>query len=82
MSELEQKILQALTDLDTAAKSMKTVEPKPDLGPILRSIDELTLQLPKDSDPNLLHYLHRKSYEKARLCLLGREAENARGSCH
>jgi hypothetical protein len=82
MTDLEQKILHALTDLDTAAKRMKTAQPKPDLGALLRSIDELTLQLPKDADPNLLHYLHRKSYEKARLCLLGREAENARGTCH
>ena len=82
MTELEHKILRALTEIDTAAKSMKTAQPKPDIGALLRSIDELTLQLPKDADPNLLHYLHRKSYEKARLCLLGREAENARGSCH
>jgi len=29
----------------------------------------------------LLHYLHRKSYEKARLFLEGRGAENAAGSC-
>jgi len=82
MTELEQKILRALTDLDAAAKTMKTAERKPDLGAILRSIDELTGQLPKGSDPDLLHYLHRKSFEKARLCLLGRQAENVRGSCH
>jgi hypothetical protein len=29
----------------------------------------------------LLHYLHRKSYEKARLWLEDRDAENARGGC-
>jgi len=41
----------------------------------------LTNQLPPDTDPNLLHYLHRKSYEKARLLLQGRDTENAQGSC-
>jgi hypothetical protein len=45
-------------------------------------IDDLTRQLPRESDPTLLHYLHKKSYEKARLFLQGREAENARGNCH
>jgi hypothetical protein len=28
-----------------------------------------------------LHYLRKKSYEKARLWLEGRDAENARGNC-
>jgi hypothetical protein len=45
-------------------------------------IDELARQLPRDADPTLLHYLHKKSYEKARLFLQGREGENARGNCH
>jgi hypothetical protein len=48
---------------------------------IFARLDALTAQLPKGSDPNLLHYLHKKSYEKARLLLQGRDAENARGSC-
>jgi hypothetical protein len=29
----------------------------------------------------LLHYLHKKSYEKARLFLLDRDVENQIGSC-
>jgi hypothetical protein len=41
----------------------------------------LMRQLPRDADPNLLHHLHKKSYEKARLLLEGRGVENARGSC-
>ena len=45
-------------------------------------IDELAKELPRDSDPVLLHYLHKKSYQKARLFLQGREAENAAGNCH
>src|SRR2546425_78472 len=55
---------------------MPTVNRKPDLLPLFARIDELTVQLPKDTDPALLHYLHRKSYEKARLWLEGRDAQS------
>ena len=81
MTDTEKSILDSLTELDRAAKSMSGPGPKPDLGGILARLDSLTTQLPRGTDPNLLHYLHRKSYEKARLFLLGREAENARGNC-
>jgi hypothetical protein len=81
MTETEKSILTALNDLDTAVKNLRTANPKPDLAPILRQLDDLTGHLPKDTSPDLLHYLHRKSYEKARLLLLGRDAENARGGC-
>jgi hypothetical protein len=81
MSETERAILQSLVELDTAVKAMPTANPKPNLLPIFLRLDELTRQLPKDASPNLLHYLHKKSYEKARLWLEGRDAENARGNC-
>lgn len=81
MSETEQAVLEALVELDAAVKAMAAANPKPDLRPVFVRIDELTQQLPPDADPNLLHYLHKKSYEKARLFLLGREAENQRGNC-
>ena len=81
MTAIERSILQALTDLENAVKLMPTVNRKPDLLPLFARIDELTVQLPKDTDPALLHYLHRKSYEKARLWLEGRDAENQAGSC-
>ena len=81
MTELEKNILNALNNLDATVKSMATSNPRPPLQPLLARVDELTLQLPRDSDPNLLHYLHRKSYEKARLLLEGRDAENVRGNC-
>lgn len=81
MSETEKAILQALIELDTAVKAMPNANPKPDLLPLFARIDELTRQLPKNTTPDLLHYLHKKSYEKARLFLEGRDAENARGSC-
>jgi hypothetical protein len=81
LTETEKEILASLTDLDLAVKSFRTANPKPDLQPIFARLDRLTDQLPRSSDPNLLHYLHKKSYEKARLLLEGRDAENARGNC-
>jgi hypothetical protein len=82
MTQAEQDVLQALLELERAVASMPAANPKPDLRPIFARLDELTRQLPRDTDPSLLHYLHKKSYEKARLFLQGREAENARGNCH
>ena len=81
MTETEHAILEALCELDTTIKRMPTANPKPNLLPLFQRLDELTRQLPKASDPNLLHYLHKKSYEKARLFLEGRDAENAEGNC-
>ena len=81
MTATEGDVLQALTELERAVKSMPAANPKPNLLALFARIDELTRQLPKDTDPTLLHYLHRKSYEKARLWLEGREAENQRGGC-
>jgi len=81
MSATERDILQTLTELENAVKTMATTNPKPNLSPLLNRIDALTDQLPKETDATLLHYLHRKSYEKARLWLEGRETENQAGSC-
>ncbi|MBK8000319.1 MAG: hypothetical protein IPK15_16755 [Verrucomicrobia bacterium] len=82
MTGTEQNILDALLELERAVSSMATANPKPNLVAMFSRIDELTRQLPRDADPSLLHYLHKKSYEKARLFLQGREVENARGNCH
>jgi hypothetical protein len=81
MTETEQAILQALVQLEAAVKGMAAAHPKPNLLPLFARLEELTGQLPKETDPSLLHYLHKKSYEKARLFLQGRDAENAEGSC-
>ena len=80
MTETEKGLLQALLDLERAVQSMKAV-PKPDLMPLFARIDDLTRRLPRDADPTLLHYLHKKSYQKARLFLQGRDAENQEGNC-
>jgi hypothetical protein len=81
VNETEKAILQGLVELDTAVKTMATANPKPNLLAIFSRLDELTRQLPKNTPPDLLHYLHKKSYEKARFWLEGRDAENARGNC-
>jgi hypothetical protein len=78
---LEKNLLNALVELHDAVKTMPTANPKPNLLPIFSRIDELTKQLPRDADPQLLHYLHKKSYEKARLFLQDRDAENQIGNC-
>jgi hypothetical protein len=81
MTAAERSILETLIELDSVVKSLPTANPKPNLLPIFARLDELTRQLPKNASPDLLHYLHKKSYEKARLFLEGRDAENARGNC-
>ncbi|MDB6121337.1 MAG: hypothetical protein JWQ71_330 [Pedosphaera sp.] len=81
MTATEQRILQALIELDDAVKAMPTANPKPNLLPIFGKLDELTRQLPTNTSPDLLHYLHKKSYQKARFFLEGRDAENAAGNC-
>jgi hypothetical protein len=74
-------LLTALTQLAETVKTMPAANPKPSLLPLFARLDELTRQLPRHADPTLLHYLHKKSYEKARLFLEGREAENQAGNC-
>lgn len=78
---LENDLLTALTDLANAVQALSQTHSQPNLLPLFTRIDDLTRQLPREADPTLLHYLHRKSYEKARLFLSGREAENQVGNC-
>ena len=81
MTALEKKLLAALVELDAAVKSMPTANPKPNLLPFFANLDKLTNELPRSTDPQLHHYLFKKSYEKARLFLQGRNAENQSGNC-
>jgi len=74
-------LLNALVQLDAAVKALPSAKTKPDLLPCFARIDKLASQLPPDTDPTLLHYLHKKSYEKARFYLQGRDAENQAGNC-
>ena len=81
MNETERDILATLNDLEAKVAAMKTANPKPNLLPVFEKLEALTAQLRPNADHSLLHYLHKKSYEKARLYLEGRDAENARGAC-
>jgi hypothetical protein len=77
---VEQQLFDALVELDIVIKSMPSAKLKPSLLPQFARIDELAKQLPRGTDPVLLHYLDRKSYEKARLFLQDRDAENRAGN--
>lgn len=80
-SSVESELLAALTNLAETVKTLPTANPKPSLLPLFARIDELAKQLPREADPTLLHYLQKKSHEKARLFLQGRDAENQAGHC-
>jgi len=82
MTDIERQILDTLLELEKAIESMSTASPKPKLLPFFSRLDQLAEQLPRGTDPSLLHYLRKKSYEKARLFLQGRDSENATGNCH
>jgi hypothetical protein len=69
MTKTEQEILETLVTLEKAVAQMPAANPKPDLRPIFARLETLTGQLPKETDSDLLHYLHRKSYQKARAFL-------------
>lgn len=81
MDNVEKTILDQLVKLEDGITQMKSGGEKPDFVALFKNLDELTLQLPSGTDSQLLHYLHKKSYEKARLYLEGRDAENANGGC-
>jgi len=66
---VEDELLNALVELDNAIKAMPVSNPKPSLLPLFDRIDELAGELPPAADPELRHFLQRKSYQKAK-CLL------------
>lgn len=81
MNEIEHDLLLTLNELAAAAKQMANANPKPSLLPLFARIDTLARQLPRETDPTLLHYLRQKSYEKAQLFLADRDEENVAGNC-
>jgi hypothetical protein len=81
MSRVEQALLQSLLELEETVRTLPAAQTKPSLLPLFERLDQLTGQLPPEADPRLLHYLRKKSYEKARLYLQGRDAENQAGNC-
>lgn len=80
MTDLEQVTLATLRQLDEAVRSGTEARSQPDLPALFKKLDDLAKRLPADTDPNLRHYLQRKSYRKARLLLEDCGAEDARGA--
>ncbi|MBT6449545.1 MAG: hypothetical protein HOK62_02350, partial [Verrucomicrobiales bacterium] len=78
MTDTEQALLDTLLELETAVAQVNA-DPKPDLMSLFYRLDELTAALPKDTSRDLLHYLHKKSFQKARFYLQGADPET--GSC-
>ena len=81
MQASEHHLLAALRDLDSAVKSLRTTHPMPNLLPLFSRIDELAAGLSGQSDPQLLHFIHRKSYEKALLWLEEKTASITPSRC-
>jgi len=73
---IESGLLAALRELEAAVASMPSANPKPDLTPLFRRIDELARRLPPDADPDLRHYMVRQSWQKARLWLEAQPGAN------
>jgi len=69
MTEIEQQLLHTLLQLEKTVQAMPTANPKPDLRPLFARLEELAGQLPGSADPELRHFLQRKSYQKARVFL-------------
>ncbi len=65
MQAPELELLEALRALDSAVKSMPTSNPKPNLLALFLRIDEIAAGMTGRAHPELLHFIHRKSYEKA-----------------
>lgn len=81
MIAVEEEILETLLDLDAKVAAMKSAQPKPDLLPVFKRLDELAGQLSGATHGQLLHFMRNKSYEKARLWLEGQRGDIPRGSC-
>ena len=75
MTDLEERLLRTLVELEDAVGRMAAANPKPDLKALFARLDELAAELPADAPRDLRHYLQRKSYQKARLFLQERVAE-------
>lgn len=71
--DTETQILHALQNLEAATQAIARGESAVDLQRCFAQIDALAQQLPADADPELRHFLARKSYTKARERLARRE---------
>lgn len=69
MTEIEQKLLDALRDFESSVARMGEDSESVDLGAHFSRIESLASSLPPEVSPNLRHYLRSKSYQKARMFL-------------
>ncbi len=92
MTQMERQLLDALLELEAKVQSVSvsasgasptatTPRSTAGLGQLFARIDELAAALPADCDPNLRHYLERKSYQKAQRFLEGQSADKLKGTC-
>jgi hypothetical protein len=81
MTDLEKSLLKSLLALEAAARPSDDPNRKQTLMTTISEVEKMTHSFPKSTDPTLLHYLHKKSYQKAILYLKGRDAENQLGNC-
>lgn len=81
MNQLEMRLLEALQALEVSIRPRPAGSTAVDVRPHLSELDRLTRELPTDADPQLVHFLRRRSYEKARLFLEGRGPEIHQGGC-
>jgi hypothetical protein len=81
MTAIERQILDRLMELDAQVQALPTANPKPNLLPLFQQIEELADQLPRSTAPDLLHYLQKKSYGKARQWLADNYTEIQKGGC-
>lgn len=70
MTSLESEILRELVRLDETVADMAAGRAGSVL-PVTRRLDELARLLPAEADPQLIHYMRKHSYGKARLFLEG-----------
>lgn len=81
MTETEKKILEILKALNHEVSSMNGPGAKPNLVRFFNRLDQLTTELPETTHPRLMHYMHKRSYEKALLFLSGETEDIQRGQC-
>lgn len=72
MNPVERELLDALRELENVAGRIASGEAGASVLPQIRKIAELRRSLDPGTDPRLLHFLAKNSYEKARFFLEGR----------
>lgn len=71
MTETEKEILETLKALNQEVSSMNGPGAKQNLVQFFNRLDQLATELPETTHPRLMHYMHKRSYEKALLFLSG-----------